>query len=298
VPDFRTLAAVCTGGPDRAVALVDHEIAVILNGEPCTRMAIGRRCPERGIRVVENEVSVGLHHGGSGVAVLGVRRPGRDTVVIEDEVSVMLLGEHVVPVAGRDFFPGRQRLAARHHAALRERAVLYEGGSNVGVGAMHRGEQQTEDDDAHAPDTLEASKRSNNVSSNASRVRCYVQRVPEHGGRKSPAHDSSEYTSFPRVPLEELSWLWITDFYDRPLSGMLLYEGRICWYEVCDKAYEAGNLYRYAIRQLTPADLEKEEPWRAVFIEHAGKQAFYDAYGEDGEAHEYPDRPIIGWFEM
>lgn len=112
--------------------------------------------------------------------------------------------------------------------------------------------------------------------------------------------------------------LWVHDYYDGPLSGMLVYNGRKCWYECCDMTGEGGGkaAWRYVIRQLTDAQVAEEERWHALFVEHVGDHwtihdhgergtvrpvsehaKFYDAYSKRAPV-DYSGCPIVGWFEM
>jgi hypothetical protein len=111
--------------------------------------------------------------------------------------------------------------------------------------------------------------------------------------------------------------LWIHDYWDGPLSGMLLHDGKLRWFECCNawpETDDAGARH-YVIRELTELDLAEEEQWHALFEEHVGdhwtihddghrgsvkpasEQAkFYEPYRRRTPP-EYSTRPIVGWFE-
>jgi hypothetical protein len=127
-----------------------------------------------------------------------------------------------------------------------------------------------------------------------------------------------DYNVVRRAHSDELRMLWIDDYYDGPLSGMLLFKGRLCRYECCDLADEHGNanVWRYVIRELSDDQIADEERWHALFVEHVGDHwtihgdghrgavkpasehaKFYDEYNKRGRV-DYSTRPIVAWFEM
>jgi hypothetical protein len=129
---------------------------------------------------------------------------------------------------------------------------------------------------------------------------------------------SVDYESLPRVQSDEIRMLWVHDYCDGPLSGMLVCNGRMCWYECSDMTAEGGGeaVWRYVIRQLTDAQAAEEERWQALFVEHVGDHFTFHDNGERGTVSprsehakfygayskrapiDYSDCPIVGWFEM
>ena len=121
-----------------------------------------------------------------------------------------------------------------------------------------------------------------------------------------------DYASFPHVPLNAVRLLWICDYNDLTLSGMLVYQGRLRWYQICDYVPETDT-HRYVIRELTDVEATEEEKWEPLFLEHVGDHfaadhkhpdkhlsehaKFYQPYGNQPRP-DYSTRPIIGWFEM
>jgi hypothetical protein len=123
-----------------------------------------------------------------------------------------------------------------------------------------------------------------------------------------------EYKSFPEVRREAVRLAWIHDYYDGAISGFLIHEGKLRFYELCDFAEDAGERRRYVIRELTEAQIRDEEKWHALFREHVGThwdddaeqrtvkprsewEKFYGPYN-NRERVDYSTCPVLGWFEM
>ena len=91
---------------------------------------------------------------------------------------------------------------------------------------------------------------------------------------------SIDYAAYPYIPLEQLRMLWIHDYYDGPLSGMLLFKGRMCWYELCARGGEERdrpNVWRYVIC----ADFG---PWRTPKTERGERRKRNIPNTENGQA--------------
>ena len=122
---------------------------------------------------------------------------------------------------------------------------------------------------------------------------------------------------YPEIPLGELRFLWIHDYYDGPLSGMLVYRSRLRWFECCNVGDEEDAAHRrYFIHDLTDVEVAEEEKWHALFVEHVGDHwtahedgrqgsvkpqsehaKFYDLYSKRTPPN-YSTRPILGWFSL
>ena len=120
-----------------------------------------------------------------------------------------------------------------------------------------------------------------------------------------------EYTAFPQVPRAAVRLLWVHDYCDGILSGILRYEDRLHYYELCE---DGARSTRYAIRVLSDAQVLDEEKWHALFQEHVGAHwdgdtrdeavkpmsewnKFYGPYGQAARM-DYSVCPIVGWFEI
>lgn len=66
------------------------------------------------------------------------------------------------------------------------------------------------------------------------------------------------------LPRVEAEILWISGYYDGPLSGMVLYEGRMCWFETSDdpglpkRRYFLYDLEDWEIAKITTRHFEFE----------------------------------------
>jgi hypothetical protein len=91
------------------------------------------------------------------------------------------------------------------------------------------------------------------------------------------------YRQLPQIPRSELQLLWHADYWDGPRSGLVLYRGERCWFEVVaenddeDEPYVCWRLF--AVLRLTPDPLAEEERWHALFREKVGTHTDYDASG-------------------
>lgn len=130
---------------------------------------------------------------------------------------------------------------------------------------------------------------------------------------------STDLHKHPEIPLGELRVLWIHDYWDGPLSGVLAHRGRLRWFECCNFSEEAeGEVEprRYLLRDLTDAEIADEEKWHALFVEHVGDhwtahedgrqgtmkpQAEHAKFYEPYSKRTPPDcstHPILGWFSL
>ena len=112
---------------------------------------------------------------------------------------------------------------------------------------------------------------------------------------------AEDYEAFPRIPSDAVRLLWFCDYYDMVLSGVLVYDGKYCWYQLCDGAPGVDAPARYTIHELTDAERAEEERWYPLYMEHVVNKPleewtkFYKPYGERPD---YSARPVVGWFEM
>jgi len=112
--------------------------------------------------------------------------------------------------------------------------------------------------------------------------------------------------------------LWIDDYWDGPLSGMLVFDGKLRRFECCDlnpRTRDVGAR-RFVVRDLAEEQVAEEERWHALFVEHVGDHwevqgddrrgtvkpaeehaKFYEPYSARSQP-DYSTRPILGWFEL
>ncbi len=126
----------------------------------------------------------------------------------------------------------------------------------------------------------------------------------------------------PGVESTALRLVYAADYYDGPLSGLLVYQDTTCWFEAYDP-HPPDDDRIYMIVALSPEQREQEEHWHALFQEKVGRHWDFD-YEEQGdglvgiarriappEAHhefyeQYNSRQprdlspneVLGWFTM
>jgi hypothetical protein len=126
------------------------------------------------------------------------------------------------------------------------------------------------------------------------------------------------YLSLPRIERHDITLLWVSDFWDVPLTGMLLYQGRKYWFQTTEdpRENEAAELI-YLVIELTAEQLREKEYWHELFRQKVGTHWDYDEHGHSSlegrkpqsTHHEFYDaykqRPkpdysnnmVIGWLE-
>jgi hypothetical protein len=129
-----------------------------------------------------------------------------------------------------------------------------------------------------------------------------------------------DYEQYPERKLEEIRLLWDSDYWDGPLSGLLLLDGRKYWYQMVEEGSEPYTEFyrRFAIVELTGEQLAEEEKWHRLFQEKVGRHTDYDAAGKRNLGSVLPQRTwnefydafkqwqqpnylenrIVGWFKM
>lgn len=123
----------------------------------------------------------------------------------------------------------------------------------------------------------------------------------------------------PRIDRAEVRLLWHADYYDGPKSGMLVYRGEECWFEVIDECEDpdADWYRRFVILRLSAEQLAEEKRWHELFREKVGGHTdyddrgkrqvgllhpeekwkeFYDAYRERTPP-DFSDNAVLGWME-
>lgn len=128
-----------------------------------------------------------------------------------------------------------------------------------------------------------------------------------------------DYQQYPKRDLNEIRLLWHGEWYDGPMNGLLLLDGRKYWFEtVAESAADYEGFYRhFVIIELTDEQLAEEERWHQLFREKVGTHSDYDETGRvnlggvlPSETHaefydaylprqqpDYLQNRIVGWFE-
>lgn len=137
--------------------------------------------------------------------------------------------------------------------------------------------------------------------------------------RSMTEFESTIIETYPQIPRLDVKLLWHCDFWDGPISGMLLYRTDMCWYAmIVENENDNGSWYRrFAVIRLTAEQLADEQYWHDLFRQHVGTHTdygdderrtlgavlpktgwhnFYDKYDERPK-RDYSTMPILGWFE-
>ena len=89
----------------------------------------------------------------------------------------------------------------------------------------------------------------------------------------SEARENGEYRSLPELDRSRLEFLWHSDFWDGPKNGLLVFDGCKYWFQMFEESADPDlkDFYRrFLVLELTPAQLEEEERWHALFQEKVG----------------------------
>src|SRR5262245_51968463 len=120
------------------------------------------------------------------------------------------------------------------------------------------------------------------------RIRCAVRREgPLIGSDRYPGRTNSmklgeitggqSYLSAAQIDRADLRFLWHSDFWDGPRSGMLVYRGEECWFEVIDESEgdDADWYRRFAVLRLSKEQHAEEVRWHQLFREKVGTHTDY-----------------------
>lgn len=136
-------------------------------------------------------------------------------------------------------------------------------------------------------------------------------------------------TKLPQIDEKEVRILWHNDYYDGPRNGVLLYQGKVYWFQIqddiCDllphsdevnEAEESGY-NRFLVIELTDEQFQEEKYWNELFRQKVGTHWDYDENGNpikgelrSGETWkefysaaknrkplDLSNNAVIGWFE-
>ena len=137
------------------------------------------------------------------------------------------------------------------------------------------------------------------------------------------------YRNMPEIPATQVRLLWHSRYYDGPLDGMLLFQGKKFWFrifraqqieEVRPRVDSQGLAWRdyyvrYLVIELTETQVSEEEHWHSTFSELVGPHTDYDEAGErshvppkqgwqsyftlskEKKPLDLSENPVLGWFE-
>jgi hypothetical protein len=122
-----------------------------------------------------------------------------------------------------------------------------------------------------------------------------------------------------QIKAEALSPLWISDYWDGPLSGAVQLDGQLCWYVLAEEEqepYAEGWYRRYWLLELSPAQQDEERRWHDLFRQHVGThwdhpcgheagrglpvenhRLFYEPYSTRTPL-DVDDNEVLGWFQF
>ena len=116
------------------------------------------------------------------------------------------------------------------------------------------------------------------------------------------------YAALPQIPVNEVQIVWIVESWDGPRSGVLLYRGERCWFEVVaeNNSDDAGWYRRFAVVELTREQAAEEQRWQELFEEKVGHHPnlqprdrwpeFYEPY-QHRTPVDVSRNQALGWFE-
>lgn len=149
----------------------------------------------------------------------------------------------------------------------------------------------------------------------------------------SELQGEEDYLQTPRIERSAIKLLWYSDYWDGPRSGMLEYQGKPYWFQICAEADAdtkptpdssspdglqlTGWYRRYTLLKLSDAQLQEERYWHELFRQKVGTHTDYDEEEENSgevrpkETHaefyepykaytrpDLSDNEVIGWFEL
>lgn len=115
---------------------------------------------------------------------------------------------------------------------------------------------------------------------------------------------------------EEYQVIWIRDYWDAPITGMLSIDEQYFWFELIKENWTQDDWFRrYAIVQLSDEQLEKEWQVHEDFQRYVGihwdvqftkpapafeenqQDVFYETHLAYINTERFEDNEVIGWFE-
>lgn len=124
--------------------------------------------------------------------------------------------------------------------------------------------------------------------------------------------------SLRKLQAADYTFLWIGDFWDGPVSGMLKLDGANCWFEQFEESEEEGSPWyrRYAVVRLSAEQIALEKEVHADFQRFVGRHmdcdansedkglrpqkewsGFYDKHGAYCRERRFEECEVIAWFE-
>jgi len=95
-----------------------------------------------------------------------------------------------------------------------------------------------------------------------------------------------------KIDRHEVKLLWANEWWDGPISGMLMYRGEKCWFQLFidpDDPEVEKFPRQYLVIELSNDQLKEEEYWQTLFLEMVGSNNVWD---EDGIRHTDRLKPL------
>lgn len=104
--------------------------------------------------------------------------------------------------------------------------------------------------------------------------------------------DTKDISRLSQIDRNDLRFLWYANWWDGPISGMLIYQNKKCWFELIsenENAFPDEYYRRYLIIELSVSQIEEEEYWHALFVKQVGEHMDID---ENGVRHRDRVKPF------
>jgi hypothetical protein len=97
-----------------------------------------------------------------------------------------------------------------------------------------------------------------------------------------------DYLRAPHIDRADVRLLWHVDFWDGPRSGMLVYRGEECWFQVVAESKDDDTAWyrRFVVLRLSPEQHAEECRWHELFRSKVGVHTDYEAPEQ---------RPAVGY---
>jgi hypothetical protein len=120
------------------------------------------------------------------------------------------------------------------------------------------------------------------------------------------------YQQLPQIDEKKIRLLWHHSYFDGPINGILLYEGKTHWFKLfyplrtdeirsrTDKDGIVWNDYfvRYLVIELTEEQVREEEYWHELFRQKVGTHTDYDENGQRKISELKPENSQKEYFEL
>ena len=124
--------------------------------------------------------------------------------------------------------------------------------------------------------------------------------------------------SLPKLRSTEIEIIWLNDYYDGPMSGILRFNEELFWFDAtqfCDTWEESGWHRRFGIVRLSKKELSKEMEVHEDFERYVGlhnsfvhlkpppkfeknkQDLFYEKHQVYCNGEHFEDNELIGWTE-